>query len=97
MEHPVVTRSYRQQITIQVSLICYRITSYVVPPLALVTNSLSLITFARLYRAKQQVIEKYAYHYHRLLGVYFRHDYHFYKHTDSAVATSINQSIFRVA
>jgi len=60
MEHPVVTRSYREVFTIQVSITAYRITTYVVPPLALVTNGLSLVTFARMYRAKQQVIEKYA-------------------------------------
>ena len=34
------------------------ITNYVTPPLALVTNGLSLIIFARMYRAKQQVINR---------------------------------------
>ena len=33
-----------------------KVTNYCTPPLSLVTNGLSLIIFARLYRAKQQVI-----------------------------------------
>ena len=36
----------------------YMVTNYVTPPLALITNSLSLIVFARMYRAKQQVINR---------------------------------------
>ena len=55
LQHPIVTVDYRKWLTRQVSLTSLRITTYVVPPLALVTNSLSLITFARMYRAKQQV------------------------------------------
>ena len=53
-----MTRSHRHQLTMEVSLTSYKITIYVVPPLALVTNSLSIVTFARMYRAKQQVISK---------------------------------------
>jgi len=36
----------------------YRVTNFGVPPLALLTNGLSLIIFARMYRAKQQVINR---------------------------------------
>ena len=37
--------------------ISYSITRYTVPPLALVTNGLSLIVFSQMHRAKQQVID----------------------------------------
>ena len=42
-------------LTRQVAHYSQRITQYTTPPLALVTNGLSLIIFTRMHRAKQQV------------------------------------------
>ena len=44
--------------TREASFMAYMVTNYATPPLALITNSLSLIVFARMYRAKQQVINR---------------------------------------
>ena len=41
--------------TLQATRFAYKFTYHATPPLALVTNGLSLIIFARMYRAKQQV------------------------------------------
>jgi len=44
------------RLALEAMTVGYRITNFGVPPLALLTNGLSLIIFARMYRAKQQVI-----------------------------------------
>jgi len=59
MRSATANYSHTHRLTVQTSVLCYKITSKLTPPLALVTNGLSLVTFARMYRAKQQV-NKYA-------------------------------------